>query len=271
MTNINKHIESLNKKISELASLEEKINAIASYAKIITGARRCSLFIYAEDKAQLKSIYNDELDEHIIIKSNIGLVGYAFHNKQTVLENDVNTNPVFFNAVDKQFNFTTRNILAVPILAKDKHCLGVIELLNKKMNFDQHDQDHIEALTPLISSLLISKETTPVEDAPKGLSTIEMIQSQLSTYLDNSHLHLMENGYAYYKILDMKRIYYIGADTCYQLSQEPKEIELHYYTNDKEFSSTQMLAMIDDTTGHILISENRSKKDFIYYPFEQDT
>ena len=270
MTNINKHIQSIHKKISELKSLDEKINTIASYTKIITGARRCSLFIFQKDKAQLKSIYNDGLTENIILKSNIGLVGYAFHKKKTVLENDVTKNPMFFNSVDEQFNFTTRNILAVPIIDKDNHCLGAIQLLNKKMGFNQDDQNHIEILAPLISSLLAPETPLPKEEVPNKLSKLELLQKKLSLYLDDKRLYLMENGYAYYKIMDMKRIYFIGADSCYQLSENPTISEIYYYTDNGEFLSIEVSAKIDNIKGQVMISEKKSEEIFIYYPIEKD-
>ena len=270
MTDIKKHIQSIHKKISEFKSLNEKINTIASYTKIITGARRCSLFIFQKKNAQLKSIYNDGLKESIILKSNIGLVGYAFHKKETVLENDVSKNPIFFNSVDKQFDFTTRNILAVPIIDKDNNCLGAIQLLNKKIGFNQDDQNHVETLIPLIASLLIPETSLPNEEAPNPSSRLELLQKRLSVYMQDKRLFLMGDGYAYYKILNMKRIYFIGADSCHQLSENPSIIEIYYYTNDDEFLSIEVSAKFDNAQGKVLISENKSKEDFIYYPIERD-
>lgn len=270
MTNIKKHIETLHKKISELTSLDDKIHTIASYTKIITGARRCSLFIITEDKSQLQSIYNDEIKEHIILQSNVGLVGYAFHKKKTVLENDVTKNPVFFSSIDTQFNFTTRNILAVPILDNNDNCHGVIELLNKKMGFNEDDKKHIEMLVPLISSILISEKLITEDSINDRVSGLDLLQTNLTAYLDDKRLYLMGNGNAYYKILDMKRTYFIGADTCYQLSEEPTQVEIYYYTDEKEFLSVNIKAKFSNETKQILISEKKTKENFKYYPFEKD-
>ncbi len=264
MNTIQKHIQSLHKKISQLSSVDEKIRAIASYAKIITGARRCSIFIHKD--MQLKSIYQDELGESIILPSNTGLVGYAFHKRESVLENDVSHNPNFFNAIDLQFNFTTRNILAVPIIEEDNHCIGVIQLLNKKMHFDAYDQEHIEALVPLISSILVAEK--PVSQ--NEVSDPDKIQRKLGHYLDDKRLYLMDDGYAYYKILQMKRAYFISADTCYNLSDTPTTAEIFYFTGDDEFLSVKIKAYFDVHTEQIRISEKMSNEKFIYYPFEPD-
>ena len=168
MTNIEKHIQSILKKISELKSLDEKINTIASYTKIITGARRCSIFIFNKEKAQLISIYSDGIKEPIILKSDIGIAGYAFHKNRTVLENDTENNPIFYKSIDKEFDFTTKSVLTVPIIDKDQNKLGVIQLLNKKMGFNQDDQVHIEAMIPLISSVLISENVIPNDEIPES-------------------------------------------------------------------------------------------------------
>jgi putative methionine-R-sulfoxide reductase with GAF domain len=261
---IQKHIESLRNKVSELNSLEEKINNIASYAKLITGARRCSLFVLQDQTSELHSIYNDELFENIIIKSDVGLVGYAFHKKVSILENDVTNNPMFFNSIDKKNNFTTRNILAIPILDANNNALGVIELLNKKMSFTQDDQEHIESLVPLIVSIL--EHATD----QKNITNLETPEEKLSQYLNDKHLYFMDDGHVYYKLLEMKRSYFLGADSCYQLSDKPTVIELHYQTDENEFLSVEASAIIESETGHILISEKRSDNEYIYYPMEEE-
>jgi len=275
MTNIDKHIQSILKKISELNSLDEKINTIASYTKLITGARRCSLFIFHRDESKLISIYNDGIEGNIVLQSNIGLVGYAFHKKKSILENDTVNNPLFYKSVDKRFDFTTRSILAVPIVDKNGNSLGVIELLNKKIGFTQDDQAHIEALILSISSLLISQNVIPGDTISKPLSQLAELQKKISTYLEDKHLYLMEDGYAYYKILDMKREYYIAADTCYQLTDTSTPINLYYYTNNQnnteEFLPFKISAMLDNTKGKLLISETNNKENFIHYPLEKET
>jgi len=273
MTHIDKHIQSIVKKISELKSFDEKINTIASYTKIITGARRCSIFIFNKEKAQLISIYSDGIKEGIILKSDIGLAGYAFHKNRSVLENDAANNPMLYKSVDKKSNFTTRSILTIPIIDKDKNKLGIIQLLNKKMNFTTSDQNNIESLIPVISSLLLSKNLIVTDEIPKKLSQPEILQKEFTKYLEDKHLYLMEDGYAYYKVLNMKRVYFIGANSCYQLTDKSTPIDLYYYTSnemEEEFLSFQISAMLDQEKAQILISETGSKEKFIYYPFEKE-
>jgi signal transduction protein with GAF and PtsI domain len=93
---IQTQLEMLKLEISKHTTFKEKINTLADYIKGVTGAERCSLFIFKEDKEQLVSIYNDGVQGSITLKSNIGLVGYAFHKRKTVLENDVAHSPLFF-------------------------------------------------------------------------------------------------------------------------------------------------------------------------------
>jgi len=274
MTNIEKHIQIILKKVSELTLLDEKINAIASYAKLITGARRFSLFVFDKEESQLVSLYSDGINEGIILKSDIGLVGYAFHKKRSILENDTEHNPLFYKSIDEKFDFATRNILAIPIISKDNKSIGVIQLLNKKIGFNKDDQAHIEALVPFISSLLIAENAIPNYTTPKKVSNLELVQKNFNTYLEDKHLYLMEDGHAYYKLLNMKRDYFIGADSCYQLTVKPTSVNLFYYTNNeenKEFLSHKVSAMIDHTKAHILISETATKDTFTHYPLEKES
>ncbi|HFU77884.1 MAG TPA: GAF domain-containing protein [Epsilonproteobacteria bacterium] len=270
ITEIKKHIDSLQNKILELLTFEEKINAIASYTKIVTAARRCSIFIFKSETSELESIYNDGITEHIILRSNVGLVGYAFHKQKTVLENDVNTNPIFFKSIDKKFHFTTRNILAVPILDEKKNTIGVIQLLNKKLHFNQNDQNHIEILIPLLASVLTSHTSKHKEIKDDQLSTPKIVQKTIGDYLENKKLYLMDNGYAYYKLLDMGRNYFIGADTCYQLSTEAKKIELYYYDINNIYEKITVTGKLDSEKGTILISLNQSKEEYISYDLESE-
>ena len=80
----------------------------------------------------------------------------------------------------------------------------------------------------------------------------------------------MEDGYAYYKILNMKRVYFISADTCYQLTDKSTSINLSYYTTEEEFLSIQKSAMLDDTKAQLLLCETNTQESFIHYPLEKE-
>ena len=80
----------------------------------------------------------------------------------------------------------------------------------------------------------------------------------------------MEDGNAYYKIFDMKREYYIGADKCYILDKEVKEIALYYYAMHEEFLSKKFHIKINEKLENVLISEKNEADSFNHYNLEQD-
>jgi len=256
-----KLLENIKNTILDTSDINTNIKTIRKYAKEITGAARCSLFIYNKEKDQLKSIYADGVQGNIVLKSNIGIVGYAFHKKISILENDTANSPIFFKAVDQKINYKTETILAIPLLSDQKR-LGVIELLNKKEGFTEEDKNFMESLSQILTDLL--------HPQAKKNSQEKSYQTKLDTYLDTKKLYLMENGSAYYKILSMKRDYFIAADICYQLDITHKKTELFYHTIDDDFLSINILAKIDSNAKEILISESIHQENFMLYTLEED-
>ncbi|HXV41494.1 MAG TPA: GAF domain-containing protein, partial [Anaerolineae bacterium] len=78
-----------------------------------------------------------------------GIVGLVAQTGLPHLVNNVQSDPGWSPIADRLTGFTTRKILAVPLIAEGE-ILGVIELINKKEgNFDQHD---LELLSLVASS-----------------------------------------------------------------------------------------------------------------------
>lgn len=258
-------LDTLKSELAKTSTQKNAIETLAKYAKIFTGAQRCSLFIYKKEKDQLKSVYADGIKGSITLKSNIGIVGYAFHKKTSILENNTGQSGIFFKTVDAKTNYTTDTILAVPLLKESKR-VGVLELLNKEGGFSQEDKVIIEAMSLLLLDTLMPTKSTS-KKVKKEVSTLE---EKFESYLDSRRLYLMENGSAYYKILHMKRDYFIAADQCYVLTQEVKTIDIYYHTGNEDFLSLKMLVKLDVNAEHILISESTNQEMFLPQTLEED-
>lgn len=265
---------SLKTNISKAGTLKERITIAAKYAKEVTGAERCSLFLYNKEKDQLRSIYADGLNGTIALKSNAGIVGYAFHKRESVLENNTATSTVFLKAVDQKSHYTTKSILAVPIIGSDNKRLGVIELLNKEHGFNDIDREIIEVcakttVTILDPQVQVSKKEEPAQSKEKN--ALEALQKKFDNYLKDKKLYIMEDGSVYYKLLNMKRDYFIAADKCYLLEDIPKKIEIYHYTiTGNEFLSLNMLVKLDEKAEALLISDKVNQQNFVCYPLEED-
>jgi signal transduction protein with GAF and PtsI domain len=59
-----------------------------------------------------------------------GLAGAVLRSRQSEVINDVQNDPRFYGKVDDDSGFTTRNMIALPLVAGDEE-VGVLEVLNK--------------------------------------------------------------------------------------------------------------------------------------------
>lgn len=260
--------------ISKTDNLNEKIAIIAKYAKKITNADRCSLFLYNKEKDQLRSIYADGINGTIALKSNAGIIGYAFHKKESILENNTALSSIFLKAVDQQSGYQTKTVLAVPIIGAGNKRLGAIQLLNKEEGFNETDKKNIEELVKVSVPILDPQnDNIQIPDSIKNKeeTALEALQNNFDKYLADKKLFFMDDGNVYYKILNMKRDYYIGADKCYTLEGKAKKVDiLHYDTISNELVFTVMLVKIDKMADALLISDKVDRENFARYPLEKE-
>jgi len=259
----------LEHEITAKNTFEDRINIIASYIRKYTQAERCTIFVYKDNTNQLQSIYSDDIPT-LTLNSNTGLVGYAFHKRETVLENDTSSSKYFYKGIDQKSGYKTMSVLAVPILNAINKRLGAIQLLNKPDGFNEWDQQFIESLTEFLIPLIESPVPAVNKNKPSNNMDNASPQEKFDIYLDDKKLYLMEDEYAYYKILEMKREYFIGADKCYLLDELPKVIPIFYYTTDEEFTSVNMYVKIDRNANGIFIRESQTDVDLSYHGLEKD-
>ena len=124
-------------------SLPEGLPHISEYAKEIIGADRCSMFIYDPKSLELWTTLADGVDK-IIIPSDKGIVGQTLKTKKAIIENDVNSNPLFMGDVDKKTGYITHNIITTPIFNYEHEIVGVLELLNKDGGFTDDDLKYMK-------------------------------------------------------------------------------------------------------------------------------
>ncbi len=265
---------SLKNDIAKSGSPKESIGIVAQYAKKVTTAERCSLFLYNKEKDQLRSVYTDGIKGAIVLKSNAGIVGYAFHKRESVLENDTTLSTLFLKGVDLKSGYTTKRVLAVPLIGANDKRLGVIQLLNKEDGFTDEDRENIELFAEIVVTILEPQAQVDhtVESAKsKEKNDLEALQKKFDLYLSNKKLYFMDDGNVYYKILNMARDYFIAADKCYLLENMPKQTEIyHYATINNDFLFLDMSLKIDEKADALLIEDRINHKHFTSYPLEKD-
>lgn len=119
-------------------TLSEGLPMISEYAKQVSGAERCSIFIY---NPKLKMLWTTLADgvEKIMVHQDDGIVGHTVKDAKPILVNNPYEDDRFFHAVDNKTGFVTENIASIPIFDSSRHVIGVFQLLNKPGGFSRED------------------------------------------------------------------------------------------------------------------------------------
>uniref|UniRef100_A0AAY4BP94 Phosphodiesterase n=1 Tax=Denticeps clupeoides TaxID=299321 RepID=A0AAY4BP94_9TELE len=144
------------KDMQESVNMEKVVFKILKRICVLTHADRCSLFMYrqrngiAELATRLFNVSKDsELDDcivppdsEIVFPLDIGIVGNVAQTKKPVNVKDVTQNSNFSTFVDELTEYTTRNLMATPIM-NGKDVVAVIMAVNKTTGpyFTAEDED----------------------------------------------------------------------------------------------------------------------------------
>jgi GAF domain-containing protein len=74
------------------------------------------------------------------IPNNVGIAGWVVTHKEPLIINNPHQDWRFSHQVDTTFGFSTRSIICVPMIARNK-LIGVIELLNKRNDEEFNETD----------------------------------------------------------------------------------------------------------------------------------
>ncbi len=119
-----------------------------------------------------------------------GIVGAAAQTRQPQIVNEAQQDARWLRDVDKTTAFSTRALLAVPMIVKDK-VTGVIELINKRGtdSFTTDDQNlltafAVNAAVAVDNARLFTMTDQALASRLDELSTLQEIDRQLNTSLD---------------------------------------------------------------------------------------
>lgn len=182
---------------------QKKISVIMQKAKNTIGAERASLFILDEGAECLSTFISDCDKMPNTLSLHNGICSTSALSKEGLIVNDPYHNAKFNRAIDNITGFKTRSVLACPILRSDGSVLGVVEMLNKrKQNGDADDQ-------------------TTTDFVSKDLQTVKAFGQFAAITLENSRLKDM----AQYGDCEIELSKWIGESErkCYDT---PKNLRL---------------------------------------------
>lgn len=148
----------------ELSALINATHALAANLDLNTVLQQTlvqiNTLLDAEDASVL--LYDDTSDDLVFaavasnstsailfgqhISLNAGVVGWVIQHKTSAIVENAQQDPRFYRKIDLITDITTRSLLVVPLVAKDR-AIGVIEVINKvDGTFNAHDRELLEAL-----------------------------------------------------------------------------------------------------------------------------
>jgi len=166
-----------NRILSSKLDVEDVLRAVLELATKVVRAEASSLLLLDQKTNEL---YFDvalgsakESVKRLRLKVGEGIAGWVAKERVPLVVNDVTRDKRFTQRVDKSTQFTTRSILAVPMMAKGG-LVGVIEALNKENGQDFTDADR-EAF-----EIFASQSAVAIENA-RLFSDISRERAKLNT------------------------------------------------------------------------------------------
>lgn len=154
-----KRLLEVTRNLGTSVDLETYLRSILSAASELTESESASLMEYDEISRELTFKYVPWFHRDAISSARIPLdlsaAGWAFLNIKPLIINDVQNDSRHYSKIDELAGFTTRSLLAVPLLLHGKP-VGVFEVFNKK-NESYYTEDDIallEALSALATTAM---------------------------------------------------------------------------------------------------------------------
>jgi GAF domain-containing protein len=141
--------------LNSTLNIEELLRLIISTTTDLVGAEEGSLLLADEDTGELIFHVTSEDTGKLVeqrIPAGQGVAGWVVEHRQPLSIDDTANDPRFYSGIDTAVGSKTRNLLAVPLMVKDR-VIGALEAINKQggATFTQSDLERAEALASLAS------------------------------------------------------------------------------------------------------------------------
>jgi signal transduction histidine kinase len=154
--------------ITSEINMDTLFEVIIEQTNQIMEVERTTVFLHDSKKNELWSFVATGMKrDEIRISTDFGITGWVFQSKEPLFLNNTYSDPRFYSEIDKISGFKTKKILCVPLINRDKKCIGTLEALNKiKGDFGNHD---VELLTAVSYYVTIALENSKMYEELKAL------------------------------------------------------------------------------------------------------
>ncbi|MFP4535173.1 MAG: sensor histidine kinase [Spirochaetaceae bacterium] len=158
----------------------------------------CSIILRDRDRGDLvfHSVAGDKSSKLLQFRltEGEGIAGHAIRSRQSVVSNDVATDPRFSRRADETTGFLTRKLICTPLIVNDE-CIGALEGVNKKDGSDYNDEDLIlaEAVSAQIAVAIHNVQLTDAAIKAERLAAIGQAVTGVAHCVKNM-LNGLESG-----------------------------------------------------------------------------
>lgn len=183
----------IGKLITSSLEIDHILEGIMEEVHVFFAPDHWSLLRYDHNSDELYFVIAHGIDfetvKNIRIKKGEGIAGYVVETKKPVFIPDTSLDQRFSDKVDRITGFTTKSIMAVPLIFRDT-IYGVIELINKTQNSIFSSDDYLVLQTiadfsaiAFANSILYEKASTlAFLDPLTGLYNIRKLQDIIRTW-----------------------------------------------------------------------------------------
>jgi signal transduction histidine kinase len=242
--------------ITSEMNLEALFPLIVQHTNSIMDSQTSSIFLHDQKSNELWSLVSTDVKKNEIrIPATYGIAGWVFQNRVPTVVNDTSGDPRFNADVDRKTGFETRNIICVPLINRQKECVGTLQALNKnKGNFMDDD---VELLTSLADYATIALENSKLYEELKSMNkakerAINHLSHELRTPLAliSAAVARISSELSRAKIIGLKTSLIIAERNLQRLMRLQKEIH-DIINNGFVEEPTKIVQLVEDALHFI--------------------
>ncbi len=129
-------------KLGSILQIDELLTLVMEVATELTDTETASILLLDKSTGQLHfaASMGGSIPEDIIVPLDNSIAGWVVRHGRSVILGNVRSDSRFYATVDKDLQFVTESMLAVPLMANDK-AIGALEVINKRDNAAYSNQD----------------------------------------------------------------------------------------------------------------------------------
>ena len=140
-------ILAISRKMNSERDLLPLLDLIAREATNVLLCDRASIFLLDRERNELWSKVALGSGEILRFPATSGIAGRTATTGETINVKDAYSHPQFYNAIDDQTGYRTRNVLSIAVRNQGGEIVGAFEALNKRVGaFSARDEDFLDAL-----------------------------------------------------------------------------------------------------------------------------